>query len=316
MFFYIVFIIIGFTLLIKGADFLVNGSSELAKKLHIPEIVVGLTIVSIGTSMPEMIVSVMSAKEGFSDISIGNVIGSNFANLFLILGLCSIIKPLKIKKQTKLIDNPINFISTFLLFIMGNMGNEEYVITKKEGMCLLILSFLFIIYNIIIAKNTEKKEKSYRTDYTEINIFKCIFNIALGIILLKFAGDLVINNSITIANRIGVSEKLISLTIIAVSTSLPELITSVIATKKGETDMAIGNVLGSQIFNILLIIGTAACITPINYNISYNKDIIMLLAGTIALELFSIIGRKNVMTRLNGIQFLIVYVIYMINIIR
>ena len=315
-------IIIGFFLLIKGADFLVDGASNIAKKFHIPEIVVGLTIVSIGTSMPELIVSSVSAIQGHSDIAIGNVVGSNIANLFLILGICAIIKPLEFKKQTRLIENPITLLVTVILLILCNNGatNETKFITTNEGFILLAICIVFIIYNIFMAKNGEKidaDEKSNMSliEYKNISIVKSIVSVVIGIIALKFGGDLVVNNSVTIATMLGVSEKLISLTIIAFSTSLPELITSVIASKKGETDMAIGNILGSQIFNILLIIGVSAILNPIVYSVLYNKDIILLIIGTVMLELFPFTGKKNTMTRLNGLLFVLIYIIYMTHLV-
>ena len=310
----IILIIIGFALLIKGADFLVDGASNVAKKFHIPEIVVGLTIVSIGTSMPELIVSTMAAIEGHSDIAVGNVVGSNIANLFLILGVCAVIHPLVFKRQTRLIENPITLFATCLLLWFANtgIGNQVNTINRQEGIILLILCIMFIIYNIVMAKKGEQfdRDESLVVKENNISIIKSIIFIAIGIVALKFGGDLVVNNSVEIATMIGISEKLISLTIIAFSTSLPELITSVIASKKGETDMAIGNILGSQIFNILLIIGISAVLSPINYSILYNKDILLLIVGTVLLELFPFIGKKNTMTRTNGFVFLIIYSMY------
>ena len=259
MFLNIILIIIGFILLIKGADFLVDGASEIAKKFHIPEIVIGLTIVAIGTSMPELVVSLTSALDGHSDLAIGNVVGSNIANLFLILGVCSIIKPLKFKKETRLFEIPFTIFSTIMLFFLCiNGSNKELnMITREEGIILLAFCILFIIYNLIMAKKGEEFEKTDRIIEIKTNekntspAWESIFGIILGIVGLKLGGDIVVENSVEIAKILGISEKLISLTIVAFSTSLPELITSIAATKKGETDMAIGNILGSQIFNIL-----------------------------------------------------------------
>ena len=317
----ILIIIVGFILLVKGADFLVDGASNIAKRFHIPEIVIGLTIVAIGTSMPELVVSVTSALEGHSDIAIGNIIGSNIANMFLILGACSVIKPLEFKRQTRLIENPITVLVTILLFVFCNNGNTENsnIITQIEGIILLTGCLLYIIYNLIMARKGEQfdnkggeiKEESE----ISINILKSIIDVILGIIALKFGGDFVVDGCVNIAASFGVSEELISLTIIAVSTSLPELITSITATKKGETDMAIGNILGSQIFNILLILGTSAVLCPINYAVSYNKYMIVLIMGTIMLSLFPFVGEKNKMTRSNGIPFVFIYVLYIVSLV-
>ena len=314
----VIFVVIGFILLIKGADFLVDGASVVAKKFHIPVIIIGLTIVAIGTSMPELIVSATSALKGYSDISIGNVVGSNIANLFCILGICSVIRPLKFKRQTRLYENWIAVVSTFILFALAN-NSTDFIISRKEGIFLLACAVLFIIYNIVMSKVgikfDEKVGEKEEEIIADMPIWKAIIYILLGIIALKFGGDLVVDGCQAIAQMIGISDKLISLTVIAFSTSLPELITSVIATKKGETDMAIGNILGSQIFNILLIIGLSATLTPIKYSISYNKDILLLLMGTILFALYPYIGEKNKMTRNNGIAFLIIYAFYMISLV-
>lgn len=305
-------IIIGFILLVKGADFLVDGASDIAKRFHIPQIVIGLTIVAIGTSMPELVVSLTSALEGHSDIAIGNVVGSNIANMFLILGICSIIKPLEFKKQTRLIENPITVLVTILFFIFCN-NEKEKVITQLEGLILLALCIFYIIYNIVVAKKTEKQYVIL--EEKTVNILKSIINVILGILALKFGGDYVVDGCVNIATKLGVSEEVISLTIIAVSTSLPELITSITATRKGHTDMAIGNILGSQIFNILLIIGISSALCPINYITSYNKYIEVLIMGSIMLSIFPFIWEKDKMTKQNGIPFVLIYILYIINLI-
>lgn len=323
MFLNIILVIIGFILLIKGADFLVDGASEIAKKFHIPEIVIGLTIVAIGTSMPELVVSVTSALEGHSDIAIGNIVGSNIANMFLILGVCAIIKTLIFKKETRLFEIPFTIFTTILLFFLciNGTGEQLNIITRPEGIILLILCILFIIYNLIMAKKGEEFDKENSIIEITTNekktspAWESIFGIIIGIVALKLGGDLVVENSVEIAQILGISEKLISLTIVAFSTSLPELITSIAATRKGETDMAIGNILGSQIFNIVLIIGVSAILTPITYSKSYDSNIILLIVGSILLGLFPFIGKKNEMTRSNGLIFVLTYIIYLISIV-
>lgn len=311
-------IILGFVLLVKGADFLVDGASNVAKRFHIPEIVIGLTIVAIGTSMPELVVSVTSALEGHSDIAIGNVVGSNIANMFLILGVCSIIKPLAFKRETKLIENPFTLVLTVILFVLCNNGNFEnaHLITKVEGIFLLALCIVYIIYNIVMAKFGNDFDAEPVVENEEHpKILKAILDVIIGIIGLKFGGDFVVNSCVNIAEKFGISEELISLTIVAFSTSLPELITSITATRRGETDMAIGNILGSQIFNIVLIIGTSAFLCPINYSAEYNKYMVVLILGTIMLSLFPFVGTKNKMTRGNGIPFVVIYTLYMISLV-
>lgn len=306
----LIFIIIGFLLLIKGADFLVDGASAIAKKFHISTIIIGFTIVAIGTSMPELMVSTTAAIAGHSDMSIGNVVGSNLSNLFLILGLCSIIKPLKFQKETERFENLIIIFSTILLAYFGN-NMREHIITQKEGFILITCCILFIFYNILMSKKRKSDTLvEIQSTSQEKSIFRYIIGIIFGIISLKIGGDMVVNNSSKIAELMGLSEKIISVTIIAFSTSLPELITSVTATAKGDTDMAIGNILGSQIFNIFLIIGTSAILCPINYSFEYNTDMCFLIIGTILFALFPFIGKKHYMTKSNGIIFTLIYIIY------
>ena len=309
----VVLIILGFILLIKGADFLVDGSSKIAKKFHIPEIIIGLTIVSIGTSMPELFVSITSAIEGYPDMAVGNVIGSNLCNLLLILGLSAVIQAIEFKKETRLIEIPMTLFVTIILFVLCNIGTD---ITTGEGILLIVLFVLFIIYTIYMGKKGEEFENKdvlveVQTD-KKYSTIKSIFWIILGIIGLKIGGDLVVNHSVTIAKALNISEKIISLTIIAIGTSLPELVTSVTAAFKGDSDIAIGNILGSNIFNILLILGVSSVITPIKYSVSYNNQILVLIIGTIILAIFPFIGAKNKMTRTNGFAYLVIYAIYMI----
>ncbi|MBO5478131.1 MAG: calcium/sodium antiporter [Clostridia bacterium] len=309
----VVWIILGFILLIKGADFLVDGSSKVAKKFHIPEIIIGLTIVSIGTSMPELFVSITSAIDGYPDMAVGNVIGSNLCNLLLILGLSAVIMPIEFKKETRFIEIPITLAVTLVLFVLCNIGAN---ITRIEGMILVVLFILFIGYTIFMAKRGEQFEKKdtlveVQADVQKISIVKSILWILLGVIGLKIGGDLVVNHSVIVAKAFNISEKVISLTIIAIGTSLPELVTSVTAAIKGDSDIAIGNILGSNIFNILLILGVSAIITPITYSVSYNNQILVLIIATVLLALFPFIGAKNKMTRSNGIAYLIIYAIYM-----
>lgn len=306
-------IIIGFALLVKGADFLVEGSSSIAKKFHIPEIIIGLTIVSIGTSMPELFVSLTSALEGHSDMSMGNVIGSNIANLLLILGLSTVIRPIKFQKETRLIEMPMCLILTIIFMILCNTGEG---ISKTEAIILLILFIIFIVYTIIMGKKGEQFDKEdtiieLRTEDNKISVIKSIIFIILGIIGLKVGGDLTVDNALIVARYFNISEKIISLTILAVGTSLPELVTSVTAAIKGNSDIAIGNIIGSNIFNMLLIIGVSAFINPILYNTSYNLEMVILILGILLLSLFPIIPPKNQMNRLNGLIYLIMYVVYM-----
>ena len=312
---YFILIIIGFILLIKGAEFLVDGSSNIARKFHIPQIVIGLTIVSIGTSLPELFISVTSSINGYKDMALGNVIGSNICNLLLILGISAIIRPLKFKRETRLIEIPICLILTILFAILCNTTNK---ISRIEASLLLVFFVMFIIYTIIMAIKGEKfdKEDGEETENTnnnkQISILKSIIYIVLGIIGLKLGGDLVVENSTIIANYFNLSEKIISLTIISIGTSLPELVTTVVAAIKGNSDISIGNIIGSNIFNMTLITGTTSLIKPIFYNWTYNFEMLILILANTILALFLVIPPKNKMTRKNSFIYLILYIVYTI----
>lgn len=310
MFLSVILIIIGFVLLIVGADVLVDGSSGIAKKFHIPEIIIGLTIVSIGTSMPELFVSITSALDGYSDMALGNIIGSNLSNLLLILGLSAVIKPVVFQKETRLYEIPMCLLVTIILMVFCNTNGG---ISKIESIGLLILFGAFIGYTIYMGKKESKNEiVEIKAEEKENNIIKNIIFVLLGICGLKIGGDLVVNNAVNVANHFNWSEKLISLTILAIGTSLPELVTSVTAAIKGNSDIAIGNIIGSNIFNILFIIGVSALITPITYNFSYNFDFSVLIVSSIILAIFPFIPPKDKMSRFNGIIYLLIYIAYLL----
>lgn len=306
MLLYIILIIVGFALLIVGADFLVDGASGIAKKFHIPEIIIGLTIVSIGTSMPELFVSITSAIDGYSDMALGNVIGSNLCNLLLILGLSSLIKPVDFQEETRKYEIPMCLLFTIILMIFSNISGG---ISRIEAVILLVLFGLFIVYTIYMGKKKSKEDSKVVEEKNKT--IKNIILIILGIVGLKFGGDFVVNNAVNIAQMFNISEKVISLTILAIGTSLPELVTSVTAAIKGNSDIAIGNIIGSNIFNILLILGVSSVIKPITFNSSYNMDLSILCISMVILALFPIIPPKNKMSRANGLIYVLMYGAYM-----
>lgn len=306
-----ILIIIGFVLLIKGADFLVDGASLIARKLHIPDIIIGLTIVSIGTSMPELFVSTTSALNGYSDMAIGNVIGSNICNLLLILGLSAIIKPVLFQKQTKSIEIPMSLIITI---IFGIFANTSGGISLLEAIVLVGLFGIFIIYTICSGlksiRDAQNSDVPLKKNFKNNLLFNCLL-VVIGVIALKYGGDFVVDGAVFIAKKFRVSDTVISLTILAIGTSLPELVTSVTAAFKGNSDIAIGNIIGSNIFNILLIIGVAGIIRPISYNSDYNMQMVILMLGMILLFSFPFIPPKDKISRNNGFFLLGLYVIYM-----
>lgn len=307
----ILLILVGFVMLIKGADILVDGSSAIAKKMRISEIIIGLTIVSIGTSMPELFVSTTSAIQGASDISIGNIIGSNICNLLFILGLSAVIHPVKFQKQTKWIENPMSIILTLIFFIICNVNQD---VSRTEGIILLALFVVFLIYTIAMGKKSQDEvilELSLE-EAKKVSVIKNVMLIILGIVALKIGGDLVVDNAKLVAIALNVSEKIIGLTIVAIGTSLPELVTSVTAAIKGESDIAIGNIIGSNIFNMLLIIGVSAIIHPITYNITYNSQMMILFVAMMLMLIFPFIKPKDELSRKNGLILVLLYSFYMI----
>ena len=311
---YLILGLFGFFLLVKGSDFLVDGSKNIAQKLKVPEIIIGMTIVAIGTSLPELLVSTTAAIENHADIAIGNIVGSNISNLFFILGSSALIKNLKFHKETIYYENFFMLFTSILLFFFGINydGNKMNVINRKEGIILLIFCFLFLFYNVVMAINKKEEEIEKKE---EKNTFLSIISIVIGIIALKVGAEIVIDNITILAKMIGISEKIIILTLVAFSTSLPELMTSIAATKKGDIDIAIGNVIGSNILNILLIIGVSSILCPITYSLSYNKDMFILIGGTLLFTIYPFIGKKEEMTKWKGLLFVGIYFIYVLNLI-
>lgn len=311
------FIIIGFVLLIVGADILVKGSSNIAKKFHIPEMVIGLTIVAIGTSFPELIITLTSASKGYTDLIIGNAIGSNLCNLLLILGLISVIRPVVMDKETRDLHLPIAIFATILVLLLGNgmLGTQKFVINQFEGTILLIMAILYFIRPIYIAIKdviqSEKEEKEHPPQ-NKISVVKALLFIVVGIIMLKYGADFVVDSATSIAEAFGISERIIGLTVIAIGTALPELITSIVATIKGDEDMAIGNLIGSCVLNLWMVIGLGAVIKPLGYSTEFNINLMFLAWSTTLIWLYNFIGRKHTITRPKGIILMCLFVVYIV----
>ena len=307
-------LLIGFALLIKGADIFVDGASSIAKKFNVSPMLIGLTIVAMGTSAPEAAVSVSSSLAGQNDMSIANVVGSNFFNILIVLGVSSIIAKLPVEKETIKKDTPfLIFISILLLALSLNFN-----LSRLDGVIFLVLFILFLINMIksnISSKDIESSSGETAiaieaTDTKSIHMPKTLLLCLIGIVGIVFDGDLVVNSATNIATSFGMSANLVGLTIVAMGTSLPELVTSVIAVKKGETEIAIGNVIGSNIFNILLVLGLAALIHPMAVSVVAIIDTIFMTAVTILLYIF--IKKNNSLTKIHGIIFVIIYFIYLI----
>lgn len=313
-------LIIGFLMLILGADLLVKGSSKIANKFHIPEILIGLTIVALGTSMPELVITISSVSQNATDLIMGNAIGSNLCNLLLILGIIAILRPIKIDKETTWIHLPVALFSSIIVLLLGIgiLGSPNNMINRTDGIILVTSYLLYFLYPIIIEikdiKNSvkENKEKHIKTQSTLLSIFFII----LGIVALKAGGDLVVNEATQIAIKYGISESVIGLTIVAVGTALPELITSIIAVIKKEGDLAVGNLVGSCILNTFLIIGVGAIITPLAFSNEFIYDLALLIFSIILIWGFCFIGEKKTITRYKAILLLIIYLIYLVNLFR
>lgn len=309
-------IILGFILLIFGADLLVRGSSNIAKRFHIPEMLIGLTIVALGTSMPELMITITSAQKGATDLILGNAIGSNLCNLLLILGVTAMLRPIELDKDVKTIHLPVAYISTIAILVMGLglFGSDPGIINKQDGIILIILYFIYFLYPIIIeAKDIWKtrRENKRSGEKTKFNILLSILYIVVGAVLLKFGGDLVVDEASELATIFGISERVIGLTIVAIGTALPEMITSVIAVIKKEGGLAVGNLIGSCILNSFLIIGTGALITPLAFSKEFNENLLLLVATILFIWISCFVGKKNTITRYKAGVLLIVFTIYM-----
>lgn len=301
-------LIIGFFLLIKGADIFVEGAASIARRFNVPAMVIGLTIVAMGTSAPEAAVSITSSLAGQNDMSVANVVGSNFFNILMVLGVSSIIATLPVQQSTIKKDAP------FLLFVSGLLllFSLDLKIGRIEGLILLAVFVYFLIDTVRTAKKSSFDESATTMD-VDINendsMIKTILLSILGIVGIVIGGDIVVNSATDIATSFGMSANLVGLTIVAVGTSLPEFVTSIVAIKKGETEIAIGNVIGSNIFNILLVLGLAAAISPITISMFALIDIIFMVAITVLLFLF--MKKNSSLVKSQGVILVAIYIAYM-----
>lgn len=311
-----IILIIGFVLLIKGADYFVDGSSAIAKKVGIPSVIVGLTLVSLGTSAPELAVSVISSIQGNNGITLGNVIGSNLFNSLVVLGVSAMIVPLVIKKKDTKRDFSVNIFSTILVVVLTLVGFllGGKVISRLDGIILLICTLIYMVILIFQSKGNNSEEIS---EIEDIKLSTKIILSIIGVAGITIGGQLVVNSSNEIATTFGISDKLIGLTIVAIGTSLPELVTSVVAILKGEDDIALGNILGSNTFNLLLILGTASAINPIKVSTSLFIDLAVLLVVTLFIGALVFINKKEEKTisRKEGFLLIMVYIVYTVYVI-
>jgi len=305
-------LVIGFVILVYGADLLVDSASTLAHKLNVSDLVIGLTIVAFGTSAPELAVNIFAAIDKNTDLILGNILGSNILNIAVILGITSIIYPLSVKKNTTWVEIPSTFLASIVLFIMANdiMIDlaERSELGRSDGMILLLFFILFMGYNIFLAMTgrnpgDEIDVKNYSTQAS-------VFYILIGLVMLTAGGHLIVDSAISIAETLGISQRIIALTIVSFGTSLPELATSVAAARKKNVDMAIGNIVGSNLFNSFLVLGISSVIFPVNINMFNNIDIYMNIFISFMLFVFIFNGRDRKLVRWEGILLIVFYLVY------
>lgn len=310
-----VLLVVGFVLLIKGADFFVEGSSGIAKKLKVPSLIIGLTIVAMGTSLPECAVSVAAAISGNNALAVSNVVGSNIFNLMVVCGFCAVITPLAVGKKTLKQEFPFSVLMAALLLVLGYIGMS---VGRIDGVILLIFFALFMFW--MVRSALKARTAGITTDASEeadeierakpIPVWLCLVYIVGGAAAIAFGGDMVVDSASAIAAAFGLSQNLIGLTIVAMGTSLPELVTSIVAARKNEVDMALGNVIGSNIFNILFVLGIAAAISPVAFIMENVIDIVVLIAMSIMVLLFAWSRQK--INRIEGAIMLLSYAGYMV----
>lgn len=313
----IVVLVIGLLALIKGADWLVDGASALAKQFGVPTLVIGLTIVAFGTSMPELLVNVVAAMKWNSDIAFGNVMWSNIANILLILWVTGLITTLKVQKDTTWKEIPFALLAMLVLFVLSNTmlldGTATNILTKSWGVILLLLFAIFLYYVYESTKKAPDTEDD--TPVPSMSYPKMALFIVGGLLGLYFGGTWTVDSAVKIAEYFGLSDFLISTTIIAIGTSLPELVTSVAAARKKSVDLAVGNIIGSNIFNIFWILWVTALIRPIPLPVGANMDLLVGTLATILLFLFMFIGKRHTLQRRQSVLFILLYIVYVVIVI-
>ncbi|WP_339610255.1 calcium/sodium antiporter [uncultured Planktosalinus sp.] len=309
----ILLLLVGFVALIFGASKLVDAASGLAAKFGIPNIVIGLTIVAFGTSAPEMVVNIIAAVNENTQMVLGNVLGSNIFNILGILGISAIIYPLAVKTNTTWYEIPLNLLAALVVLVVcADMfltdGTQNYI-SRSDAIVLLLFFTVFLVYTVAVSKSDKSVEK---TEVKQYKTTTAVIFIFIGLAGLIVGGQLIVNSATSIAEQIGLSERVIGLTIVSIGTSLPELATSIVAVKKKNVDIAIGNVVGSNIFNVFFVLGVSAFITPVNIAQNAFMDIFLNIAAGLLLFLFVFTGKYRQIDRWEGIVFLMIYLTYLI----
>jgi len=303
----------GLVMVLTGANWLINGASSIAKMFNVPDLVIGLTVVALGTSSPELIANYFAVMDGKPDIAIGGIMGSNIANVLLILGVTTIIYPIKVQSSTVWKEIPFSLLAALILFIVANDqwldGAAESQISRTDGLVLLAFMVVFMVYAFEVAR----KPKELLSEIPTMPLWKSVLLLVIGLLLLFLGGKFFVDGASAVARSWGVSERVIGLTIVAIGTSLPELATCVVAALQKKADIAVGNVVGSNIFNIFFILGTIATIKPLPFNAdASNVDAFVMIAASIALFLATRIFTRNQIGRTEGVIFATSYAIYLI----
>lgn len=301
----------GFVLLVKGADWFVEGASKLAEKFGIPQLVIGLTIVAMGTSLPEAAVSISAALKGSAEITIGNIVGSNILNVLLILGITSVITPLAVQASTVKYEMPFVVIVSALL---AGIGLTNHVVGRADGVILWVLMIVYLLYLLRMSKSRVDIPGGEQEESGDMPVWKTLLLILAGGVMIVVGSDVAVDAATELARIFGMSERLIGLTIVAFGTSLPELVTSATAAVKGKADIAVGNIVGSNIFNILFVVGTSALITPVVYNADFLVDSVVCIASSILL--WALVFRKHRLGRAGGACMLVGYAAYFVYLLR
>lgn len=308
---YLLFVL-GFVVLIKGADLLVDGAAALARRLRIPDMAIGLTVVAFGTSLPELFVNIIASVEGNPDIAIGNILGSTIANILLILGIASVIYPLSVQRTTIWREIPFSVLAIIVLALMANDividGAAANILTRSDGLTLLCFFAMFLYYIVTIVRSGAKSGEEVAD--TSLGPLRAVIYIFAGLAGLAFGGQWIVNGAIAVGTALGISQKIIGLTVIAVGTSLPELAASAMAAYKRNADIAVGNVVGSNIFNIFWILGASSIISPLPFTASANIDIGVAAAASLLLFFLVFVNREHVLRRPAGVVFLLLYACY------
>ena len=309
--FAVVLLLIGFVFLVKGADAFVEGSSSIAKHFHVPSLIIGMTIVAMGTSLPETAVSVTAAIAGSNALAVSNAVGSNIFNLMVVIGVCAVLTPVAVQKSSLKIDIPFSIVCALLLLVLGH---DRMMLTRVNGLILIVLFAFFILYMIRSAQHSMNNEDSEfaaeAADMKVMSVPKSLIFIVIGIAGITLGSDWVVDGAKTIASAFGISENLIGLTIVAFGTSLPELMTSIVAARKNEVDMALGNAVGSNIFNILMVLGIASALSPIAFIQENIIDIIILVGFSFIVWLMA--WTKHRLDKIEGLAMILLYAGYVV----